>query len=56
MIRNFTEAEWSALTEAVAEKEVDWEQNGDAFGRRATSQIAALNRAYEKARQLAPSH
>jgi hypothetical protein len=51
MIRNFTEAEWSALSAAVdyygqVLEESDWP------GWKAKQ--AALDRAYAKARQLAP--
>lgn len=50
MIHNFTTAEWDALTAAVALQEVDWENEGDDNGQRRK----ALDRAYDKARQLAP--
>lgn len=54
MIRNLTEAEWQALLGAVAQQDVIWEQDGDAFGHSAARQRQALQRAVDKCRQLAP--
>lgn len=57
MIQNFTEAEWTALVQAVNLYEADLEQNPENYQyTRPTGpqRRAALERAYTKARQLAP--
>lgn len=48
MIHNFTEAEWKALVLAVDSREIELDDL------HATQEKATLNRAFEKARQLAP--
>ena len=56
MIRNPSKQEWDALTSAVVLQEAEWQQNAQPgmSQRQIEARLAALNRAYEKARQLAP--